>query len=77
MNEQTRLRMRCSRTVSAPYRPDFVEVDALRGQSRLHGRCPHCEDVVIVTMPRATVVCSSCEHPFELLEILPLTKLTL
>lgn len=62
--------------MTAPYRPDFVEVidDTKRGGPRLHGRCPHCNEVIAVHAAHAASACPLCERAFPLLDILPLTR---
>jgi hypothetical protein len=64
--------------VSHPYRPEFVEVNTRAGgASRVHGRCPHCKDVVAVIAPQDHDLCRSCQRTFRLLDILPLTRIAL
>jgi ribosomal protein L37AE/L43A len=62
--------------MSEPYRPDFVEVldNSTEGGPRLHGRCPHCKEVVVTHAARETAQCRACTATFALLDILPLTR---
>jgi hypothetical protein len=61
--------------MSAPYRPDYVEV--IESATRLHGRCPHCTAPVAVIAPARGDLCASCHKPFALTDMLPVTRIAL